>query len=82
LQHAQNHGPRTQIGFISNPLCLRFTHEAYRRRLRFMSGWLIALCGAIYAGVALDQALHGNWPMCIVYSGYSFSNIGLYALAK
>jgi hypothetical protein len=47
-----------------------------------MSGWLIALCGAIYAGVALDQALRGNWPMVVVYSGYSFSNIGLYLLAK
>lgn len=47
-----------------------------------MSGWLIALCGCIYAGVALDQALRGNWAMVVVYSGYSFSNIGLYVLAK
>lgn len=47
-----------------------------------MSGWLIALCGLIYAGVAIDQGLRGNWAMCIVYSGYSFSNIGLYALAR
>jgi hypothetical protein len=47
-----------------------------------VSGWLIALCGAIYAGVAFDQALRGNVAMCVVYSGYSFSNIGLYLLAK
>jgi hypothetical protein len=47
-----------------------------------VSSWLIALCGAIYAGVAIDQGLRGNVAMCIVYSGYSFSNIGLYVLAK
>lgn len=47
-----------------------------------MSGWLIALCGVIYAGVAIDQGLKGNWPMCITYSGYAFSNIGLYVLAR
>ena len=47
-----------------------------------MSGWLIAVCGLIYAGVAVDQAARGNWPMCIVYAGYSFSNIGLYVMAR
>jgi hypothetical protein len=47
-----------------------------------MSGWLIALCGLIYAGVAVDQGLRGNWAMLIVYSGYSFSNVGLYWMAR
>ena len=47
-----------------------------------MSGWLIALTGAIYAFVALEQGLKGNIPMCIAYAGYAFSNIGLYFLAK
>ncbi len=47
-----------------------------------MSAWLIALTGLIYAGVAVEQAVRGNWPMCVVYTGYSFSNIGLYVLAR
>ncbi len=47
-----------------------------------MSAWLIAVCGVIYAGVAVDQALRGNASMTIVYSGYAFSNIGLYFLAR
>lgn len=47
-----------------------------------MSAWLIALSGCIYGGVAIDMALRGNWPMVVVYSGYAFSNIGLYYLAR
>lgn len=47
-----------------------------------MSGWLIAVTGGIYAFVAIEQASKGNWPMCVVYSGYAFSNIGLYLLAR
>lgn len=47
-----------------------------------MSGWLIALTGAIYAYIALEQGLKGNVGMCVVYSGYAFSNIGLWMLAK
>ena len=47
-----------------------------------MSAWLIALTGLIYAGVAVDMAMRGNWSMVIVYGGYAFSNIGLYYLAR
>ncbi len=47
-----------------------------------MSHWLIALTGAIYAGVAAEQFFRGNSPMGVVYSGYAFSNIGLYYLAR
>lgn len=47
-----------------------------------MSGWLIALTGLIYLGVACEQLLAGHHPMAVVYFGYSFSNIGLYILAK
>jgi hypothetical protein len=46
-----------------------------------MSGWLIALTGAIYAWIAVEQGLKGNLPMCVVYAGYAFSNVGLYVLA-
>jgi hypothetical protein len=47
-----------------------------------MSAWLIALVGAIYAFIAVEQLLKGNVYMAIIYGGYSFSNVGLYLLAK
>jgi len=47
-----------------------------------MSGPLIALTGLIYAYVALDQFWRGNSAMGVVYLGYSFSNVGLYHLAR
>lgn len=47
-----------------------------------MSSWLIIATGLAYAYVAVEQGLKGNVYMSIVYSGYAFSNIGLYLLAK
>lgn len=47
-----------------------------------MSGPLIALTGLIYLYVALDQFRRGNPGMGIAYLGYSFSNVGLYLLAR
>lgn len=47
-----------------------------------MSGWLIALTGLIYLGVAIEQGLKGNLALCVVYAGYAFSNVGLYWIAK
>jgi hypothetical protein len=47
-----------------------------------VSGWLIALTGGIYAVVAVMQAMKGNTAMAVVYSGYAFSNVGLYILAR
>lgn len=46
-----------------------------------MSAWLIAFVGVIYTFVAANEALKGNWGMCIVYSGYAFSNVGLWRMA-
>lgn len=46
-----------------------------------MSAWLIIVTGLIYAYIAFDQGLKGNIPMLIIYSGYAFSNIGLYWMA-
>lgn len=43
-----------------------------------MSANLIVLTGLVYAYVAAEQALKGNWPMCVVYAGYAFSNVGFY----
>ena len=47
-----------------------------------MSAWLIALTGAIYLYVALEQGYKGNIGMLIAYIGYAFANVGLYMLAS
>lgn len=47
-----------------------------------MSPWLIIVTGVIYAYIAVEQLLKGNSQMAIVYSGYAFSNVGLYLLAR
>lgn len=46
-----------------------------------MSSWLIIVTGLIYAYIAAEQLFKGNPYMAVVYSGYAFSNIGLYMLA-
>jgi hypothetical protein len=46
-----------------------------------MSSWLIVVTGLIYAYIAFEQFFKGNPYMAIVYSGYAFSNVGLYLLA-
>jgi len=46
-----------------------------------MSSWLIILTGAIYFYISIEQGFKGNVPMAVVYSGYAFSNVGLYILA-
>jgi hypothetical protein len=46
-----------------------------------MSSWLIIVTGLIYGYIAVEQGLKGNVPMAVVYSGYAFSNVGLYILA-
>lgn len=47
-----------------------------------MSSWLIIATGLAYAWVAVEQGLKGNVQMAIVYSGYAFSNVGLYLMAR
>lgn len=44
------------------------------------SGWLILIPGVCYGLAAVAYAFGKNWPMVIVYSGYAFSNCGLYWL--
>lgn len=46
-----------------------------------MSSWLIILTGLIYAYIAGEQGFKGNMPMLVVYTGYAFSNVGLYLMA-
>ena len=47
-----------------------------------MSAWLIIVTGLIYTYIGFEQALKGNMPMAVVYTGYAFSNVGLYILAS
>jgi len=47
-----------------------------------VSAWLIALTGFIYLGVCVDQFVHRNWWMGVMYFGYALANVGLYVLAK
>lgn len=47
-----------------------------------MSSWLIVATGLAYAFVAIEQFSKGNMSMAVVYSGYAWSNVGLYILAK
>ena len=46
-----------------------------------MSAWLIVVTGMIYAYIAGEQGFKGNVAMAVVYSGYAFSNVGLYWMA-
>jgi hypothetical protein len=46
-----------------------------------LSAWLIILTGLIYTYIGIEQGFKGNTAMAVVYSGYAFSNIGLYILA-
>ena len=47
-----------------------------------MSSHLIALTGAAYLWVAVEQGYRGNWPMAVCYAGYAFANVGLYLMAR
>jgi hypothetical protein len=47
-----------------------------------VSGWLVILTGAIYAYIAIEQGIKGNVSMAVVYSGYAFSNVGLYLAVR
>ena len=47
-----------------------------------VSSWLIIVTGLIYLYIGLEQGFKGNMPMAIVYTGYAFSNVGLYIMAK
>lgn len=44
--------------------------------------YLIILIGLVYFGIGIDQWFKGSPANFIVYTGYAFSNIGLFLLAK
>jgi hypothetical protein len=44
--------------------------------------WLIIVVGFVYAAIGVEQFLKGSVGNAIVYTGYAFSNAGLFMLAK
>jgi hypothetical protein len=61
---------------------LVYSTKAYTVEKEKVSAWLIIVTGLIYAYIGIEQGLKGNMPMAVVYSGYAFSNVGLYILAS
>ena len=47
-----------------------------------MSSWLIVVVGLLYAAVAVEQVVKGHFGLAIVYSGYAFSNVGLWLITR
>ena len=47
-----------------------------------LTGALIVIPGVCYALASLIYAYQQQWPMSVVYAGYSFSNYGLFLIDK
>ena len=47
-----------------------------------MSPWLILVVMVIYAIIAVDLFVAGKPAMAVVFAGYAFSNIGLWAASR
>lgn len=41
------------------------------------SFWLILAPTVCYLAAAVSYGLQSNWPLAIVYAGYSWANVGL-----
>lgn len=46
-----------------------------------MSSALIAVVGLIYSGIAIEQFVRGDPMLGVVFTGYAFSNVGLFFMA-
>ena len=47
-----------------------------------MSHALIALIGAAYVGIAIEQAYKGGWGVSIMFFGYAIGQLGVWFQAK
>jgi hypothetical protein len=47
-----------------------------------MAPALIIAVGVIYAYIAINDFVRGDWAMAIVFAGYSFSNVGLWMASR
>jgi len=61
---------------------LVYSTKAHRVKKEKVSAWLIIVTGLIYTYIGIEQGVKGNMPMAVVYTGYAFSNVGLYILAS
>lgn len=43
---------------------------------RVVSNWLLALCAAIYVGVAVGYARRGEFGMALAFLAYAVANVG------
>lgn len=44
-----------------------------------MSILLLSLVTLAYAGIAINEAVEGSYPMSLVFAGYTLANLGLMA---
>lgn len=42
--------------------------------------WLVLVPTISYAAAACVYSWQKNWPLAVIYAGYSFANLGLLAL--
>lgn len=47
-----------------------------------MSNLFLFVVTVLYAGVAADQVMKGEYPMAMVWSGYALANIGFLFVVK
>jgi uncharacterized protein involved in cysteine biosynthesis len=40
------------------------------------SFWLLLVPTVAYALAAIAYGLQDRWPLCVIFSGYAFSNLG------
>ena len=62
------------------------TIRASRRHLSHSGlekmNYLIIVIGMVYFAIGITQLMKGSVPNFIIYTGYAFSNIGLFMMAK
>lgn len=46
-------------------------------RANIVSAALVVIPTLCYVGVAINEAMRGDWKTVVVFAGYSFANCGL-----
>ncbi len=67
---AKNHGKLWFAGRYLSPLGIE------------KMNYLIIIIGIVYFAIGVTQLMKGSVPNFIIYTGYAFSNIGLFMMAK
>ena len=53
-----------------------------KKKVRKMSGWLVATVGVIYFCTAIDSFFKDNMGLAVAFLGYSIGSIGLWMQTK